>query len=46
MYDDEEDGRPRETGVVRTQWLERPSTRLAGKRILIVDEVNPNTYYF
>lgn len=40
LYDDEMDGKPRETGVKRTQWLEAGSTQLAGKTILIVDEAS------
>lgn len=40
LYSDELEGRPRETGVVRTQWLELHSTPLVGKRILVVDEVD------
>lgn len=39
LYDDEMDGRPRESGVKRTQWLEAGSAQLAGKTLLIVDEV-------
>ncbi|PRW60399.1 xanthine-guanine phosphoribosyl transferase [Chlorella sorokiniana] len=40
LYDDEMDGKPRESGVKRTQWLEAGSTQLAGKTLLIVDEVD------
>lgn len=40
LYDDEHDGREREVGVVRTQWLDLQTTQLAGKRILVVDEVD------
>lgn len=40
LYDDDLDGKERETGVVRTQWLETEETKLVGKRILIVDEVD------
>lgn len=38
-------GRERETGVIRTQWLELGSTSLIGKRILLVDEVGLGALY-
>lgn len=43
LYDDEMDGKPRESGVKRTQWLEAGSAQLAGKTLLIVDEVGAGT---
>ncbi|EFN59731.1 hypothetical protein CHLNCDRAFT_133324 [Chlorella variabilis] len=40
LYSDELEGRPHEAGVRRTQWLCTSSSQLAGKRILVVDEVD------
>lgn len=40
LYNDEMEGQERDTGVIRTQWLELQKTELVGKRILIVDEVD------
>ncbi|KAL4443890.1 hypothetical protein ABPG75_011627 [Micractinium tetrahymenae] len=40
LYNDELDGRPSDAGVRRTQWLEPGSTSLAGRHILVVDEVD------
>ncbi|PSC67918.1 xanthine phosphoribosyltransferase 1 [Micractinium conductrix] len=40
LYSDELEGRPHEAGVKRTQWFEKDSVSLVGKRILVVDEVD------
>lgn len=40
LYDEDLDGKARDTGIIRTQWLELAKTDLVGKKILIVDEVD------